>query len=93
MGNLLHETAAKAQDVPMSAPGCPYRLEVLRRLPNLKMLDGVAVTPEELEAASKLPLLGATMKLGATSTLGATAGAKLGAAAGAAAAAAAVPVA
>jgi hypothetical protein len=93
MGNLLHETAAKAQDVPTATPGCPYRLEVLRRLPNLKKLDGVAVTPEELESASKLPMLGNTLKLGATGPLGATAGAKLGATGGAGSAAPPVPVA
>ena len=38
-------------DVDVRAPGSAYRLDVLAKLPFLKKLDGVPVTPEEAEAA------------------------------------------
>jgi hypothetical protein len=52
VGNPLQEAAAKAEG-PTSALGCAYRLEVLRRLPNLRKLDGVTVDTDEKEAAAQ----------------------------------------
>lgn len=49
LGNPVHEVARA--EGPPTALGCTYRLEVLRRAPGLKKLDGVAVEPEEREAA------------------------------------------
>lgn len=69
VGNPLWE-AAKA-DGPPSAVGSTYRIEILRRLPNLKKIDGVTVDPDERDAAAKRGL-GATVALGATMALGQT---------------------
>ena len=49
VGNPLYE-AAKAEGPP-SAIACNYRVEVLRRCPKLKKLDGIPVEMEEREAA------------------------------------------
>jgi len=59
-GNPLQEAAAKA-DGPTSAIGCSYRLEVLRRLPGLKKLDGVAIDADEREAAAAAGRPGGTL--------------------------------
>jgi len=81
----VQEAAAKS-DGPTGAIGCAYRLDVLRRLPGLRKLDGIAIDPDEREAAraGKTGSLGGTgnKTLGATagaagSTLGQTAGASL----------------
>lgn len=48
----MHETArGDKQEVDVRAPGSAYRLDVLAKLPGLKKLDGVPVTPEEADAA------------------------------------------
>lgn len=73
-GNPLYESA-KA-DGPPAAIGSTYRCEVLRHVPGLKKLDGVAVDPEERDQARLHSSggLGAS-GLGQTSTrLGAVAG-------------------
>ena len=63
VGNPLWD-AAKADGLP-SALGSTYRIEILRRLPNLKKIDGVTVDPDERDAAAKRGL-GQTVALGAT---------------------------
>lgn len=50
-GNPLHSEAAAAGNL------TAYRLEVLRRLPHLKKLDGIPIEVEEKEAARALPRL------------------------------------
>ncbi len=49
VGNPLHD-AAKA-DGPPAALGSTYRIEILRKLPNLKKIDGVTVDPDERDTA------------------------------------------
>jgi dynein light chain 1, axonemal len=52
VGNPLWEVAKAAEGSP-SALGCAYRIDILRRLPNLKKLDGVTVDMDERAAARK----------------------------------------
>ena len=50
VGNPVYEMA-RAECNP-SDRGSPYRVEVLRRVPKLKKLDGIPVEAEEREAAA-----------------------------------------
>jgi dynein light chain 1 len=64
VGNPVWEAAKLDGGVP-SAIGSTYRIEILRRLPHLKKIDGVTVDPDERDAAAKRGL-GQTVAMGAT---------------------------
>jgi len=49
-GNPLFD-ASKAEGANPATVGSPYRVEILKRLPALKKIDGVIVDPDEREAA------------------------------------------
>ena len=48
VGNPLHASAEKPEEL-----GCEYRIEVLKRVPQLVKLDGIPVDVDEREAAKK----------------------------------------
>ena len=48
VGNPLHASAEKPDEL-----GCEYRVEVLKRVPQLVKLDGIPVDVDEREAAEK----------------------------------------
>ena len=48
VGNPLHASAEKPDEL-----GCEYRIEVLKRVPQLVKLDGIPVDVDEREAAKK----------------------------------------
>lgn len=70
VGNPVWEAARQAEGLP-TALGCAYRVDILRRLPNLKKIDGVTVDPDERDAAARK---GAPGGLGATAAVAAAMG-------------------
>ena len=48
VGNPLHASAEKPDEL-----GCEYRIEVLKRVPQLVKLDGIPVDVDERDAAKK----------------------------------------
>ena len=74
---MFEAARGEKQDVNVLAPGSEYRLDVLKRLPGLKKLDGVPVTPEEAEQARSRTPGGSALPSTAKGTAGG-AGAGLG---------------
>ena len=54
VGNPLWEAAEKPEEI-----GCEYRIEVLKRVPQLLKLDGIPVDVDEREAAAAAKAEGA----------------------------------
>lgn len=90
VGNPLWEVAKAAEGSP-SALGCAYRIDILRRLPNLKKLDGITVDMDERAAARKAAG-GVTLNMGQTTrSTGSAGSAEVAAAADGGAASVAAP--